>query len=128
MIKVIILMLGFSAPITSEYGYRFHPISGDHSFHKGIDIYAKRGTAIKAHAKGKVEFCGQSNGYGNTIIIKYKNHKFLYAHLDSINTVSGQEVKKGTTIGTVGSTGNSTGPHLHLEVYKHGQLINPRNL
>jgi murein DD-endopeptidase MepM/ murein hydrolase activator NlpD len=103
-------------PVTSRYGWRTHPITGETAFHSGIDLGAPRGTPVLATKDGMVEFAGRSGGYGNLIELSHASFGTRYAHLDRILVQRGQAVKKGQQIGTVGSTGRSTGPHLHFEV------------
>src|SRR5699024_10251340 len=95
--------------------------------HKGIDIARPSNRAILAADHGVVTSAGyNSGGYGNKIVINHNNGmKTIYAHLDSISVKSGQKVEKGMEIGVMGSTGRSTGIHLHFEVYKNGKLKNP---
>ncbi len=113
--------------ITSGFGWRNHPIYHKPIFHEGIDISAKRGTQVFASASGRVEGLLYSRfGYGNRVVIKHSyGYETLYAHLGSINVKKGQYVKKGQLIGTVGSTGLSTGPHLHYEVHLNGKFVDP---
>ncbi|MEN2766809.1 M23 family metallopeptidase [Ornithinibacillus xuwenensis] len=106
--------------ISSHVGYRWG------SFHKGIDIAGPSNRTIKAADNGTVVFAGYQGGFGNKIEINHNNGmKTIYAHLSSINVSVGQTVQQGQQIGIMGSTGNSTGIHLHFEVYKNGQLQNP---
>lgn len=106
--------------ISSYQGYRWG------SFHKGIDIARPADRTIKAADNGTVVFAGWDGGYGNKIVIDHNNGmQTVYAHLSSISVSVGQTVAKGSKIGVMGSTGNSTGIHLHFEVYKNGQLQNP---
>lgn len=114
--------------ITSGFGERIHPISKKRSFHSGIDYSALRGTPVYAMASGKVQYAKRNGGYGLMVSIAHpNNYHSRYAHLDSIaSTISaGTEVQKGQLIGYVGSTGKSTGPHLHVEVLLNGKFINP---
>lgn len=107
---------------------RFHPVLKRYRAHLGTDFAAPRGRKVYAAADGKVEFVGRRGGYGKTIIIRHSNgYKTLYAHLNKYRTglKRGQRVKKGRHIGYVGSTGLSSGPHLHLGLYKNGRAINP---
>ena len=112
--------------ISSHYGWRIHPISREPAFHTGIDIGLPTGTEILAAHGGIVTFAGYNGGYGNFIIIEGTDGTITrYAHCDTILVTAGQEVSKGDVIGTVGSTGNSTGPHLHFEVIRNNSFLNP---
>ena len=133
---------GFACPlksytrISSEYGWRKNPVSGVNKLHAGIDMAAPGGTPIYAAASGYVQVAGwSSGGYGNYVVIYHgkmsdgNNYSTLYGHMKSVATSAGQYVKQGDLIGYVGSTGNSTGNHLHLEVWKGGSkanAVNPR--
>lgn len=111
---------------SSKYGTRTHPISGVKKFHNGIDIAAPTGTPIIAPADGTVESVWFDSLNGNAIKIKHSNHTTGYAHLSKTNVTKGQKVKQGAKIGEVGSTGGSTGPHLHLTVKDSaGKTIDP---
>lgn len=134
---------GFACPlksysrISSEYGWRKNPVSGVNKLHAGIDFAAAGGTPIYAAASGYVQVAGWSTGgYGNYVIIYHgkmsdgNTYTTLYAHMRSVATSAGKYVKQGELIGYVGSTGNSTGNHLHLEVWKGGSkanAVNPRS-
>jgi len=112
--------------ITSSYGWRTHPIYKVRKFHTGIDIGAPSGQSIKAAADGLVIYSGWVNGYGNTLIIDHGNGiTTLYGHTSKLLVGKGKVVKAGDVVAKVGSTGNSTGPHLHFEVRKNGVPINP---
>lgn len=112
--------------ITSYFGERIHPIFGTKDFHEGIDIAAPSGTPIKAAASGKVSYAGWMTGYGNVIIIYHGSDvSTLYAHQKSFAVKSGDYVVQGKVIGYVGSTGWSTGPHLHFGVYIGDKAVNP---
>ena len=114
------------AAITSPFGYRMHPIFHVRSFHSGVDLGARYGTPIKASNGGLVIFAGWYSGYGKTIIISHSNGKStLYAHLERISVSQAQKVYQGQVIGHVGSTGYSTGPHLHFEYRLAGKPQNP---
>ena len=116
-------------PITSAFGWRIHPVHGDRRFHKGIDIGAPQGTPIIAAADGCVTTAsaGHNGGYGNLVVLSHGQGSYTkYAHLSRINVRLGECVRKGTVIGSVGSTGLSTGPHLHFEVIVNNQLQDPR--
>jgi murein DD-endopeptidase MepM/ murein hydrolase activator NlpD len=108
--------LPYPVPVTSNYGWRNNPVTGQWSFHSGIDLGAAMGTPVLAAKTGRVEFAGWEGGYGNFIEIIHTSFGTRYAHLSQIFVTSGQRVVKGQQIGRVGSTGRSTGPHLHFEV------------
>ena len=113
--------------ITSPYGMRYHPILKTQKIHTGMDIGAPMGAKIVAADSGTVIFAGWMGAYGQTVIIDHgKGLSTLYGHQSSILVSNGQSVTKGQTIGKVGSTGWSTGPHLHFEVRINGQHTNPR--
>jgi len=115
-----------SYTITSEYGMRWHPILGKRKLHTGVDIGASYGESILAVNDGVVIFAGYQNGYGKTVIIDHGGGiSTLYAHCSKILIGSGEEVKAGKVIAKVGSTGWSTGPHLHFEVRKDGVTQDP---
>lgn len=112
----------------SGYGWRIDPIYGTRKFHEGMDFAAKRGTPINATGDGRVTKAQRVRGYGNCIVINHGfDYETLYAHLNSIDVRRGQKVKRGQKIGEVGSTGKSTGPHLHYEVHYKGRVHNPIN-
>lgn len=112
--------------ITSGFGYRIHPIFKTKRFHAGIDIAAPTGTAVKAAASGEVLYAGWLRGYGKVIIILHRGGMAtVYAHLRDIVVREGQRVAQGEIIGSVGSTGWSTGPHLYFEVRIDGRAVNP---
>jgi murein DD-endopeptidase MepM/ murein hydrolase activator NlpD len=104
------------APMTSRFGWRTHPLTGSRRFHSGIDIGAPAGTPVVATGSGTVVSAGWNGGYGKAIVIQHNDtQQTLYGHLSEISVQAGQEIAQGTVIGLVGSTGNSTGPHLHYE-------------
>lgn len=112
--------------ISSSFGRRTDPITGRSAMHSGLDFAAPRGTAIHALGAGVVTFSGRRGAYGNMIEISHAGgYKTRYAHAQELLAEKGDLVKKGQQIATVGSTGRSTGPHLHLEVYHKGMAINP---
>ncbi len=112
--------------ISSGYGYRQHPMGGWQDFHAGIDIAARYGTPILAAESGKVTQSGRQGNYGNCVTIDHQNGlSTLYAHASRLEVKKGQYVVKGQRIGTVGSTGRSTGPHVHFEVRKQNKAVNP---
>ena len=113
-------------PGTRTYGYRMHPILGYMRFHSGQDIGAPSGTSIIAADSGVVSYCGWNGGYGNCVMINHGGGRVtLYAHMSAYNCSYGQTVNQGDTIGYVGSTGVSTGPHLHFEVRINGATVDP---
>lgn len=121
---------GFIHPVrgqlTSRFGMRTHPIYGIRKMHTGIDISAPQGTTIRASAGGTVVFAGWWGGYGKVVIIDHGGGiSTLYAHCSSIYVSEGQKVSQGEVIAAVGSTGLSTGPHLHFEVRKNGKPVDP---
>ena len=115
--------------ITSRFGRRFHPILRKWRMHHGVDYAAPIGTPVFAVGEGVVKFAGWRGGYGKLVIIKHpKGFETRYGHLSYIAVKPGQHVNQGQFIGRVGSTGLSTGPHLHFEVRQHGRLLNPLTL
>jgi murein DD-endopeptidase MepM/ murein hydrolase activator NlpD len=109
-----------AVPITSNFGWRIHPVTGTQRFHSGIDLGAPHGTAVLAAHSGRVVFAGWRGGYGNTIILQSLDGKTrtLYAHLSQLHVEADETVRIGQIVGAVGSTGLSTGPHLHFEIQK----------
>ena len=119
------------ARISSNYGMRKHPISGFNKMHKGVDFAAPSGTPIYAGGNGVIEYIGRNGGYGKYIRIRHNNgYKTAYAHLSNYKSgiAKGVRVNQGEVIGYVGSTGNSTGPHLHYEILYQNKHINPLKL
>jgi murein DD-endopeptidase MepM/ murein hydrolase activator NlpD len=110
--------LAIPSPITSLFGWRIHPIFGDQRMHTGTDIAAPLGTPVIAALTGKVLLADFLGGYGIAIALEHGqgSQQTLYAHLSELFVKPGQVVEKGTVIGRVGTTGNSTGPHLHFEL------------
>lgn len=116
-----------SGRVSSSFGYRVHPITGVYKLHTGIDISARTGTPIRAAADGVVIQASRERAYGNCIIIDHGGGvSTLYGHCSRLYVSSGQRVSKGQVIGAVGSTGYSTGPHLHFERRQNGSPVNPR--
>ena len=127
---------GFTRPvsgrITSPFGSRMHPIFKRRIFHSGVDIASPYGTPIKAANSGRVIFVGWYSGYGKVVIIDHGKigglpTTTLYAHMSTTIARQGANVAKGQIIGKIGTTGYSTGPHLHFEVRQKGNPVNPLN-
>jgi murein DD-endopeptidase MepM/ murein hydrolase activator NlpD len=127
---------GFQSPIsgeiiiTSPFGKREHPITGEYKMHHGVDIGADQGTPVSAVLSGKVVVAGWLSGYGNTVVIEHSdNFGTLYAHLSEILVTLKQDVSQGSLIGKVGATGSATAPHLHFELQRktngNWQAIDP---
>ncbi len=119
------------ARLSSSYGVRKHPILGYNKLHKGVDFAAPKGTPVYAAGNGVIDFVGRNGGYGNFIRIRHNSsYKTAYAHLNNYNKniYKGARVNQGETIGYVGSTGKSTGPHLHYEVIYQNKQINPMKM
>jgi murein DD-endopeptidase MepM/ murein hydrolase activator NlpD len=114
------------ARLTSPFGWRNDPISGVRRHHAAVDLAAPTGTMIKAAMDGKVSSVGFNSTYGRYIILSHgSEYQTMYAHLSQVSVKQGDRVTQGTKIGEVGSTGYSTGPHLHFAVYKNGRPVNP---
>ena len=112
----LIYPLSTPAPTTSGFGWRTHPITGSRRFHSGVDIGAPMGAPVVAAGTGIVISSGWLGGYGKAIVIQHNGvQQTLYGHLSEVFVQPGQRIEQGTVIGRVGSTGNSTGPHLHFE-------------
>ena len=117
------------ARLTSGFGRRNHPILGYSLMHKGVDFGAVIGTPIQAAGEGTVEMAGWNGAYGNYVRIRHGNgYATAYAHMSRLGVKSGQRVRQGQIIGAVGTTGRSTGPHLHYEVMVKGKQVNPMNV
>lgn len=116
--------------VSSPFGYRTHPIFGDQRLHSGMDFAASTGTQVVSSASGVVSTAGYMSSYGNVVMVSHiidgQTYTTLYAHLSSISVSAGQTVNQGDIIGNVGSTGDSTGPHLHFEIHPGGYR-NPVN-
>jgi murein DD-endopeptidase MepM/ murein hydrolase activator NlpD len=129
--RAFFLNSGFRFPlknfrVTSDFGMRANPVTGNVGMHQGVDLAAPEGTEVFAAADGVVTFTGYDSIYGNYIIISHSDRwTSLYGHLQIIETVLRTNVKSGTLIGRVGSTGQSTGPHLHFELRQDGRPLNP---
>jgi len=114
---------------SSGFGMRIHPIQRYSKMHKGVDLAAPVGSYIRAIQSGIVVFADPYAGYGNLVVIKHENGLTShYAHCDELKAHTGQRVAAGEIIGTIGSTGHSTGPHLHLEIRLNGEPVDPERL
>ena len=120
--------LPYQCQVTDSYGYRIHPLTGKYSWHNGVDFAAGAGTAILATKSGTVTTAAYSSAWGYYVVINHGDgYSSLYAHQPSLSVSVGDYVTQGQTIGTVGSTGYSTGPHLHFTIYYNGADVNPFN-
>jgi murein DD-endopeptidase MepM/ murein hydrolase activator NlpD len=118
-----------SGRVTSRFGERFHPILGYERFHAGVDLGAAAGTPIVAAADGRVVSAGWHGGYGRAVSIAHSGGlETKYGHMSRIAAYPGELVHRGDVIGYVGSSGLSTGPHLHFEVTKNGRAVNPMSV
>ena len=114
--------------ISSHFGYRQYPFTGEISLHEGMDIAASPGTPVYAPAAGKIMFAGYKQGYGNVIVVDHGYElSTLYGHLADIMVSQQQKVERGQVIGSIGSTGRSSGPHLHYEVRISNVPVDPAN-
>lgn len=119
-------LLPINGWISSSFGYRRHPYDGSYRFHAGVDIAADNGTPVRAPAAGTVLFSGGRSGYGKVVVIDHGyGIRTLFGHGSKLYVNAGERVKRGQKIAEVGNTGRSTGPHLHYEVRKNGQPVNP---
>ncbi len=119
------LCLPVQAPVSSGFGIRSDPFSHTRRFHKGVDLAAPAGTSVHAAMGGTVAFAGNERGYGNTVVIRRGGIETRYAHLDRTDVKAGDVVREEEVIGSVGTSGRSTGPHLHFEVTRLGEAVNP---
>lgn len=123
------LLAPVAGRVSSAYGERRDPFTGEPDFHAGLDLAAPLGTPVRAAADGTVEFTGRRGDAGNLVEIAHADGtRTRYAHLDSMQVKAGETVCAGQVLGAVGSTGRSTGPHLHFAVERAGQLIDPKPL
>ena len=112
--------------VTSEYGYRDHPVNGEYKFHTGVDLRAANGTDILAFADGVVDYIGESTTLGKYVQLRHANGvTTFYAHCSELLLPKGAEVTAGQVFARAGDTGNATGPHLHLEIQVNGVQVNP---
>lgn len=115
-----------AAPVTSAFGWRTHPVTGEWKFHTGVDFGYEYETGIGAVLPGKVVYAAEYDGYGNCIILEHENGDHtLYGHCSELYVSYGEYVAQGQLIAAVGSTGVSTGPHLHLEWWHNGEYADP---
>ncbi|MFN8601886.1 MAG: peptidoglycan DD-metalloendopeptidase family protein [Candidatus Binatia bacterium] len=115
--------------VSSTFGERRDPFTGAPEFHAGLDLAAPAGTPVRAAADGTVDFSGRRGDAGNLVEIEHADGtRTRYAHLDSMKVQAGETVRAGQVLGAVGSTGRSTGPHLHFAVERAGQLVDPKPL
>lgn len=118
-----------SGRISSTFGTRLHPVDRTTKFHGGVDIAVPTGTQVSAAAEGTISFAGRKGGYGNLVVIDHPDgRQTRYAHLASIAVSAGDEVGKGQPIALSGSTGKSTGPHLHFEMRENGRAVDPMRI
>lgn len=122
-------MKPIQAKMNSKFGLRYNPVYDSNKMHTGVDFQAEHGTPVFATSDGVVlkAICNKE-GYGNHIVIEHDDsYSSLYAHLSGFAITQGQKIQKGQLIGYVGSTGTSTGPHLHYEVIENGKKVDPQN-
>lgn len=118
--------MAYCTMLTSSYGYRVHPITGNYSFHNGVDLAAGQGTPIYATKSGKVTTATYNYAYGYYVVVNHLDgYSSLYGHMTHYTVSEGDYVERGEVIGYVGSTGYSTGPHLHFTIYYNGNTVNP---
>jgi murein DD-endopeptidase MepM/ murein hydrolase activator NlpD len=119
--------LPIQSPISSGFGLRKDPFTRKTEFHKGLDLAAPAGMNVRAALGGEVVFSGSENGYGNTVVIQHADgYRTRYAHLANVSVKTGEVLSSGDVLGVVGSTGRSTGPHLHFEVIRNGAQMDPK--
>lgn len=120
------MMAKLSDKLTSGFGPRHHPILDKESHHDGMDFALDAGTPVELPSEGKVVFAGEKGGYGNTVVVDHgQGVTTLYAHLNDVYVEQGQQLRHNDVVGSVGSTGRSTGAHLHFEVRKDGKALDP---
>jgi len=113
--------------VTSDFGYRMHPVLGGRAHHNGIDFEADIGDPVRSAGNGLIKFAGWKDGFGNVVEIDHQNgYVTLYAHNSAFVVKEGDIVRAGQMVAKAGSTGRSTGPHVHFEVHKDGRPVNPR--
>lgn len=118
--------LPVDAPQSSDFGRRIHPVTGERSFHEGVDLAAPLGSAVKASAPGVVVRAERAGSYGNLVVVDHGGGlETRYAHLQDISVDVGTQLATGEVLGSVGATGRATGPHLHFEVRRGGKAVDP---
>ncbi len=118
--------LPLATPVTSSYGWRSDPFTGEARFHRGVDLRASYGTEVPAASGGTVVSAGERGTYGNLVVVRDdQGVETRYAHLSALLVKEGDEVAPGTPVGRVGSTGRSAAPHLHFEVLVNGERVDP---
>lgn len=131
LLRTAAARMPFGAPVahpryTSKFGLRADPLNRRRARHEGLDMAGPRGTAVLSPAGGEVTFAGVQRGYGKVVKIRHDfGFETIYAHLDRVRVTAGQRIARGARVGDLGSTGRSTGPHLHYEVRVHGKPVNP---
>lgn len=128
--QAMAMPLSGNPPVTSPFGMRVHPVTGVYKLHSGIDFGVAAGVPVLAAEEGVVTFAGMTSGYGNRVVVSHgmiegKRVSTTYNHLSAISIAKGQRVGVGTVVGLVGSTGYSTGAHLHFEVQVNGEYVDP---
>jgi murein DD-endopeptidase MepM/ murein hydrolase activator NlpD len=120
------MTLPLESAVTSPFGWRQDPFHGRSRFHAGVDLRAAYGQEVPAAAAGTVEFAGTQGAYGQTVVVAHDNGlRTRYAHLSSVDVEAGQRIAAGTLVGRAGSSGRSTGTHLHFEVTRDGKRLDP---
>ena len=117
------------AHVSSHYGIRKDPFTHASRFHQGVDLAAPEGMEVKAAGAGRVVFAGYQKGYGNTVVVEHAGgYETRYAHLGALQVKAGEALQREETVGTVGASGRSTGPHLHFEVSRLGERLDPEEV
>lgn len=125
LIATVVPACPVDGAVTSGYGRRVHPVTGRLSLHRGVDVAAPEGTRIGAAVGGVVEAIGQSSTWGHNVVVRSGPLWIRYAHASTVAVRVGDRLGRGDLVGTVGSTGRATGPHLHLEATRGNRRIDP---